>query len=101
MDKIITENIDKIEEYCKAYKVKELYAIGSVVAENFNENSDVDLLIKFDNLSFEEYTDNYFILHDLFRKTFKRDVDLITDKSLSNPYFIKSIEKTKKLLYAN
>jgi len=31
---------------------------------------------------------------------FNRKIDLITDKSLSNPFFIKSIEKTKQLLYA-
>jgi len=100
MNRIITDNIDKIKEYCKAYNVKELYAVGSVVSENFSENSDIDLLIKFDNISIEEYTNNYFILHKLFRKLFNRKIDLITDKSLSNPFFIKSIEKSKQLLYA-
>jgi len=100
MNKIITENIDKIKEYCKKYKVKELYAVGSVVSDRFSENSDIDLLIKFDNISVEEYTDNYFTLHKLFRKIFNRKIDLITDKSLNNPFFIKSIEKTKQLLYA-
>jgi predicted nucleotidyltransferase len=100
MNNIIIENIDKIKEYCKAYKVKELYAIGSVVSGKFSENSDIDLLVKFDNISIEEYTDNYFALHKMFRKIFNRKVDLITENSLSNPFFIKSIEKNKKLLYA-
>jgi len=100
MNKIITENIEKIKEYCKKYKVKELYAIGSVVSNRFSENSDIDLLIKFDNISIEEYTDNYFTLHKLFRKIFNRKIDLITDKSLNNPFFIKTIEKSKQLLYA-
>jgi len=100
MNKVITENMDKIQNYCRAYKVKELYAFGSVITGDFNEQSDIDLLIKFDNLSIEEHTDNYFILYNLFQKTFNRKIDLITDKSLSNPYFIKSIEKNKQLLYA-
>ncbi len=100
MNKIITENIEKINEYCKRYNVKELYAIGSVVNDNFKDDSDIDLLIKFDELSIEEYTDNYFILHNLFQDIFKRKVDLVTDKSLNNPYFIKSIDRTKKILYA-
>ena len=100
MNKILSENINKIVEYCKKYKVKELYAIGSVTTDNFTDESDVDLLIKFSNISIEEYTDNYFILHKLFEKTFDRKIDLITDRSLSNPYFIKSINKNKKLLYA-
>ena len=100
MDRIITENIDKIREYCKRYGVKELYAVGSVVSDKFSKNSDIDLLIKFDKLSVEEYTDNYFILHKLFGEIFNRKIDLITDKSLHNPFFIQSIEKSKKLLYA-
>ena len=29
-----------------------------------------------------------------------RKVDLLTENSLSNPYFIESIEETKQLLYA-
>lgn len=100
MNIIISENISKIKEYCKKYQVKELYAIGSVVAGDFTDDSDIDLLIKFEEITIQEYTDNYFILHKLFGKIFNRKIDLITDKSLSNPFFIKSIEKTKELLYA-
>lgn len=100
MNKIITENIDKITAYCKTYKVKKLYAVGSVVSTNFSDASDIDLLIEFEPISIGEYTDNYFILHKLFKKIFNRKIDLITTKSLSNPFFIKSIENSKKLLYA-
>ena len=45
------------------------------------------------------YADSYFYLADIFEKIFKRRVDLITDKSLSNPYFIDSVNKTKVLIY--
>jgi len=100
MNTIITKNIDKIKEYCKTYKVKELYAVGSVVSDNFTDESDIDLLIEFEPISIDQYTDNYFILHKLFKKIFNREIDLITNKSLSNPFFIKSIENTKELLYA-
>lgn len=100
MNTIITKNIDKIKEYCKTYKVKELYAVGSVVSGNFTKDSDIDLLIEFEPISIDEYTDNYFTLHTLFKKIFNREIDLITNKSLSNPFFIKSLESTKKLLYA-
>ena len=100
MNKILTANIEKIKLYCQQYKVKELYAIGSVNTDKFTDKSDIDLLIKFDNISIEEYTDNYFILHKLFEKILNRKIDLITDKSLNNPFFIKEIEKTKIILYA-
>ena len=100
MNSIISENIEKIKEYCKTYKVKELYAVGSVLTNKFTEKSDIDLLIDFNDIPVEEYTDNYFILHKLFRKILNREIDLITYKSLSNPYLIKSLDESKKLLYA-
>jgi predicted nucleotidyltransferase len=100
MNAIITENIDLITKYCKKYKVKELYAVGSVVSDNFSDNSDVDLLIDFEDISIAEYTDNYFTLHDIFSNIFKRKIDLITKKSLQNPFFIEAINNSKVLLYA-
>ena len=38
-------------------------------------------------------------LADEFENLFQRPVDLVTDKSLSNPYFINSVNQTKTLLY--
>ncbi len=100
MNELLKENIGKIMEYCKTYKVKELYAVGSVLTERFNENSDIDLLISFNNISIDEYTDNYFILHDLFENRFNRKIYLITENSLNNPFLIKSIDENKQLIYA-
>ena len=100
MNKILENNITEIKKYCNKYNVKQLYAFGSVCTDKFNKNSDIDLLINFqDNVSIEKYTDNYFILHELFEKTLKRPIDLLTINMLENPYFIKVLEKTKTLIY--
>jgi predicted nucleotidyltransferase len=99
MNPILKDNINDIEELCKLHKVRQLYAFGSVCTDKFNDKSDIDLLISFENLPVKEYTDNYFALHYLFEKLFKHPVDLLTDNSLSNPYFIEGLEKTKTLLY--
>ncbi len=77
-----------------------MHVFGSVCTDKFNENSDIDILISFDKLSIEEYTDNYFELHYKLQELFGRKIDLLTDKSLSNPYFIKGLEQTKQLIYA-
>ena len=50
-------------------------------------------------MDFGDYADNYFNVADKFEQIFQRSVDLITDKSLSNPYFINSLNQTKTLLY--
>jgi predicted nucleotidyltransferase len=77
-----------------------MYAFGSVCTDNFKEDSDIDFLIAFDDLSFDQYTDNYFELHYKLQDLFNRQIDLLTENSLSNPYFIKGIEQTKQLIYA-
>jgi predicted nucleotidyltransferase len=101
LNTIIENNKELIDELCKKYKVKYLYAFGSVCTDRFNESSDIDLLIKLDIQDYVEYSDNYFLLAEEFENIFHRKVDLITDKSLSNPYFIESINNSKKIIYEN
>jgi uncharacterized protein len=100
MNRIISDKIDELKRLCNIYNVKTMYVFGSACTDKFNDNSDIDLLISFDNLSIEQYTDNYFDLHYELQDLFNRKIDLLTDKSLSNPYFIKGMEQTKQLIYA-
>ncbi len=101
MQKIIEENIEIIEQLCKKYDVKSLYAFGSVVSEKFNEQSDIDFLIKFNTLDFSNYADNYLNLAEELENVFDRKVDLVTEKSLSNPYFIESVNSSRIMIYEN
>lgn len=100
MNKIVTDRIDELVHLCKVYNVKSMYAFGSVCTEVFDDKSDIDFLISFENLSIEQYTNNYFDLHYKLQHLFSRKIDLLTDHSLSNPYFIKRLEQTKQLIYA-
>ena len=101
MQEIIENNKDKLIELCKKYDLQTMYVFGSALTDNFRETSDIDILISFKkDISIEKYTDNYFELHYKLEELLKRKVDLITENSLSNPYFIESVEETKKLLYA-
>jgi hypothetical protein len=99
MNVLIEKNLEQIKSYCKKYDVEKLHAFGSIATEEFTEDSDVDLLIKFKDIPYERYADNYFRLHNLFERIFNRKVDLITENSLSNPYFIKKVMQTRKLIY--
>ncbi len=100
MNPIVSDNKQQLIDLCYKYSVKSMYVFGSVCTENFNNESDIDILIAFDNLSIEQYTDNYFELHYKLEALFGRKIDLLTEKSLSNPYFIQSLENTKQLIYA-
>lgn len=99
MNTILSENLNELKKLCTIYNVVKMYAFGSVCTDKFNDQSDVDLLISFDNLSIEQYTDNYFDLHEKLEQLLNRKIDLLTEKSLSNPYFIQSINQTKQLIY--
>jgi predicted nucleotidyltransferase len=99
MHKLLKENINQIKTLCSIHNVKSLSAFGSVCTDKFTEASDIDLLISFKPMDYADYADNYFTIADKFEELFHRPVDLVTDKSLSNPYFIESVNQTKTLLY--
>lgn len=101
MQSLISDNLDKIAELCMAHNVKTLFAFGSVCTNQFTDHSDIDLLISFNPMDFADYADTYFNLADRFENLFQRPVDLVTDRSLSNPYFIDSVNQTKTLLYGS
>ena len=50
-------------------------------------------------MDYADYADNYFALVENLEKLLVKPIDLITDKSLTNPYFIESVDKTKILLF--
>ena len=94
------DKLSILKAICVAYDVKTMHLFGSACTDRFNADSDIDILVSFKELSIEKYTDNYFFLHEELEKLFERKIDLVTENSLSNPYFIESVEETKQLLYA-
>ena len=99
MQSLVTENLETIKTLCIMHNVKRLFAFGSVCTDNFDNKSDIDLLVAFNPMEHGEYADTFFELAEKFEKLFNRQVDLVTEKSLKNPYFIESVNKTKTLLY--
>jgi uncharacterized protein len=96
---IIDQNIDKIQELCSKHKVARLFVFGSVLSERFSKDSDIDLIVDFTDVDLYEYADNYFDLKFSLEDIFKRNVDLLEDKAISNPYLRQSIDSSKRLLY--
>ncbi len=100
MNAIIENNKERLTAYCKKYDVTKMYVFGSVTSDKFKKDSDIDLLISFNkNLTLEEYADNFFDLYDNLESLFERKIDLMTERSLSNPYLIERIDEQKQLVY--
>lgn len=95
----LTDHINQIKLLCDKHNVKSLFAFGSVTTEAFTPQSDIDLLIDIDSSDPIDYTDNYFAVKFQLEKILKRQIDLLEQKSLRNPYLKKQINQTKVRVY--
>jgi predicted nucleotidyltransferase len=84
---------------CNQYRVRTFSAFGSVTREDFKSDSDIDFVVDFEENDPFIYTDLYFQLKEKLEKLLKRQIDLIEERGIKNPYFRKELDKTKILIY--
>lgn len=97
--KIEEFKLKQIQELCKTNKVITLFAFGSVLRADFNENSDVDLVVDIDEKDPFEYTDIYFNLKSKLEDILKLQVDLLEERAIKNKFFRRELENTKVMIY--
>jgi predicted nucleotidyltransferase len=96
MNNLLQENLINIQNLLRSHKVEKAFVFGSMANNTATSKSDVDFLVSFnENLDYETYADNYFNLLDALRNLLKKDVDIIAEETLSNPYLIQSINNNK------
>jgi predicted nucleotidyltransferase len=83
------------------HKIKDAYLFGSAITDKFDEqNSDVDILVNFiDGIDPLEKGELLWNLRFSLEDSLARPIDLITETSLKNPYFIEEINETKLKIY--
>ena len=96
---IVEKNIDSLIGLCKQHKVKELYIFGSILTSKFNKDSDIDMLVQFDEVDILEYADNYFDFKEKLEKLLGREIDLLENQAIRNPIFRKILDRDKKIVY--
>jgi predicted nucleotidyltransferase len=89
----------QINDLCKQYNVRKLFAFGSVLTDNFSENSDVDLIVDFDKQAVKDHFLHYFDFKYSLESIFQREVDLLEEQPIRNSYLKKSIDNSKILIY--
>lgn len=99
--KEINSHIDQIKMLCHLYKVKSLFAFGSVTRDDFKKSSDVDLIVEIEDHDPLSYSDNYFNLKFQLENILHRHIDLLEQKTLKNPYLKAEIDSTKVLVYGS
>ncbi|MDD5643647.1 MAG: nucleotidyltransferase domain-containing protein [Syntrophales bacterium] len=91
--------MDKIEAFCRKWKIKEFALFGSVLREDFRPDSDVDVLVTFE--PDEDFTiDDHLEMQEEIEKIFNRKVDLVEKRLIRNPFRRYEILTTKEVVYA-
>lgn len=89
-----------VQRLCEACGVLRLEIFGSATEERFDPAcSDLDFLVSFREGS--TALDNYLRLAEGLEGLLGRPVDLVIDRSIRNPYFRKTVDATRTLIYAH
>jgi predicted nucleotidyltransferase len=92
--------LPKIIHLFTIHKITKAYVFGSVLTDNFNEQSDIDFLVNIqEDLDPVETGGHLWDLTYELEDLLKRNIDLLSERSLKNPYFIKQVNETKFAIY--
>ncbi|MFA4902484.1 MAG: nucleotidyltransferase family protein [Desulfobaccales bacterium] len=89
-----------IEDFCRRWKIKEFSLFGSVLRDDFRPDSDLDVLVVFEpdgGITF----DNRVEMLDELTAIFGREVDLVDEDLIRNPFRRHEILTTKEVVYAS
>lgn len=96
MEKAIEQQLPAIQQLMRKYGVEKAYLFGSAAKGTMKEDSDVDFIIRFPtDMHYIAYADNYFALADALEDLLQKKVELVTEKTLKNPYLLKTINQHK------
>ncbi|MBM3474018.1 MAG: hypothetical protein FJX75_12175 [Armatimonadetes bacterium] len=100
MHPVVREQLGALPEICRTHRVRRLLLFGSAATDEFDSHaSDIDLVVDFHPMPVREYAGNYFALLDALQELFGRQVDLIEQPAIRNPYIRQAIEDTRVSLY--
>ena len=91
--------MDKIAEFCRKWRVKELSLFGSVLRDDFRPDSDVDVLVACKEDAAWSLWDHLHAEEEL-AKILGRNVDLVTKAAVRNPFRRHHILRNREVIYA-
>jgi predicted nucleotidyltransferase len=90
---------EKISAFCRKWKLKELAIFGSAIRDDFRPDSDVDVLVVFQE---PVEWDLFDLIHaqEELKHIFGREVDLVEKKAIQNPFRRRHILSHHEVIYA-
>jgi len=99
MISLISDNLDQIAAICREYRIRKLDLFGSASSGAFDpETSDVDLIADLGEYE-PGVARRFFRFADALEVLFGREVDVLTEPMIRNPYFRQAVEEQRVNLY--
>src|SRR5215207_10375023 len=100
MNGLIENHRDAIRALCQRYGVRRLDLFGSAATGAFDAvTSDLDFVATFVDTQSPGYADRYLGFAEALEALFDRSVDVITERSIRNPYFRQAVEASRQTIY--
>ncbi|MDN5936897.1 MAG: nucleotidyltransferase domain-containing protein [Nitrosospira sp.] len=100
MQSLIEDRTEELVILARRHGVSRLDVFGSAATGEFDEaHSDLDFVVAFVEQPPEGVANAYFGLLEDLQQLFGRQVDLVTERSIRNPYFRESVEETRRPVY--
>ncbi|MCU0688276.1 MAG: nucleotidyltransferase domain-containing protein [Phycisphaerales bacterium] len=96
---VTSDQLAQLREFARRWQVSRLWLFGSVAAGTATPSSDVDVLVEF-AADAATSTWDWPAMQDELGVIFARRVDLLSTGVLENPWRRRTIEQTRKLIYA-
>jgi len=100
----VRDHLPSLMIACRNHGVERLWLFGSASGRGLRQfdvtRSDVDLVVRFIRSPDRLLADQYLDLLDELQNLLGRPVQLLTERSIRNPYLRAAIDETKELLYA-
>jgi predicted nucleotidyltransferase len=95
----IKNHLPQILEILKNNHVRRAYLFGSVLTDQFHEKSDIDIIVTIDeSLGVNAYADCWWNIQFGLEDMLKREIDLISEDCIKNPYFQKEVDETREAI---
>ena len=91
--------LDDLEPLCQRWKILEMGLFGSALRDDFRADSDIDILITFEDQPGWSLLDLVDLKAEL-EKIFGRSVDIVQKKNLKNPYRRQAILDTHQVIFS-
>ena len=91
---------EDVVRICQKYSICELSVFGSALREDFNDGSDIDILITYADVWSNDPFD-FMYIEEEFKQLLDREIDIVDKDAIRNPIRREDILATMEVIYAN